>query len=50
MKPKYQLNNEKGSVMALAVVLLVLLTVLGIAVLTSSSIDTQIAGNRNNFV
>jgi PilX N-terminal len=39
-------KNEKGSVMVLAVVLLVLLTILGIAVLTSSSIDTQIAGNE----
>jgi len=46
MKQKLQLDNEKGSVMALAVVLLVLLTILGIAVLTSSSIDTQIAGNE----
>ena len=40
------LKNEKGSVMVLAVILLVLLTLLGIAVLTSSSIDTQIAGNE----
>ena len=46
MKQKFQLDNEKGSVMALTVVLLVLLTILGIAVLTSSSIDTQIAGNE----
>jgi len=46
MKQKCQLNNEKGSVMALTVVLLVLLTILGVAVLTSSSIDTQIAGNE----
>ena len=42
----FKLGNEKGSVMFLAVVLLVLLTILGIAVLTSSSIDTQIAGNE----
>ena len=46
MKKKLQLENEKGSVMVLAMVLLVLLTILGIAVLTSSSIDTQIAGNE----
>ena len=46
MKKKLQLENEKGSVMLLAVVLLVLLTILGISVLTSSSIDTQIAGNE----
>jgi len=32
--------------MVLAVILLVLLTLLGIAALTSSSIDTQIAGNE----
>jgi hypothetical protein len=46
MKQKFQLDNEKCSVMALSMVLLVLLTILGIAVLTSSSIDTQIAGNE----
>ena len=46
MKQKFQLDNEKGSVMALTLVLLVLLTILGISVLTSSSIDTQIAGNE----
>jgi len=40
------LDNEKGSVMILAVVMLMLLTILGIAVLTSSSIDTRIAGNE----
>jgi hypothetical protein len=40
------LKNEKGSIMVLAVILLVLLTLLGIAALTSSSIDTQIAGNE----
>ena len=40
------LENEKGSVMVLAVIMLVLLTILGIAALTSSSIDTQIAGNE----
>jgi Tfp pilus assembly protein PilX len=35
MKQKYQFDNDKGSVMILALVLLVLLTVMGIAVLTS---------------
>ncbi|MGD8981897.1 MAG: pilus assembly PilX N-terminal domain-containing protein [Desulfobacterales bacterium] len=46
MKQNFQLENEKGSVMILAVVFLVVLTILGIAVLTSSSIDIQIAGNE----
>jgi hypothetical protein len=40
------LENEKGSVMVLAVIMLVLLTLIGIAALTSSSIDTQISGNE----
>jgi hypothetical protein len=40
------LDNKKGSVMVLAMILLAVLTILGIAVLTSSSIDTQIAGNE----
>ena len=40
------LDNEKGSVMILAVFMLMLLTILGIAVLTSSNIDTRIAGNE----
>jgi len=46
MKQQFQCDNEEGSVMALTVVLLALLTILGIAVLTSSNIDTQIAGNE----
>lgn len=46
MKQKFQLENEKGSVMVLAVIMLVLLTLLDISALTSSSIDTQVAGNE----
>lgn len=46
MKHKFHLKYEKGSVMILAMILLALLTLLGMAVLTSSSIDTQIAGNE----
>ena len=46
MKQKIRLENEKGSVMVLAVIFLVLLTLLGMAALNSSSIDTQIAGNE----
>jgi hypothetical protein len=41
-----QLKNENGSVMVLAMILLMLLTLLGMAVLTLSSIDIQIAGNE----
>jgi hypothetical protein len=46
MKQQFQLKNEKGSVTVLAVVLLMLLTLLGMAVISTSSIETQIAGNE----
>ena len=46
MKEKYHPENEKGSITVLAVVLLMLLTLLGIAVTTTSSIEVQIAGNE----
>jgi hypothetical protein len=45
MKQKFQIENDKGSVTVLAVVLLMLLTLLGMAALSTSSIETQIAGN-----
>jgi len=46
MKQQFQLKNETGSVTILAVVLLVLLTLLGMAAISTSSIETQIAGNE----
>ena len=46
MKEKYLPKNEKGSVTVLAVVLLMLLTLIGIAATTTSSIEVQIAGNE----
>ena len=46
MKPKFMMANEKGSIMVLAVVLLFLLALLGMAALSTSSIETQIAGNE----
>jgi len=46
MKEKYLPKNEKVSVTVLAVVLLMLLTLLGIAATTTSSIEVQIAGNE----
>jgi PilX N-terminal len=46
MKQKFQIENDKGSVTVLAVVLLMLLTLLGMAALSTSSIETQIAGNE----
>jgi hypothetical protein len=49
MKHKIRLENEKGSVTVLAVILLVLLTLLGMAALSTSSIETQIAGNELRY-
>ncbi len=46
MKRIINMENEKGSVMVLAVVLLFLLTLLGVSALSTSSIETQIAGNE----
>ena len=45
MKERCLTANEKGSVTVLAVVMLALLTLLGIAATTTSSIEVQIAGN-----
>ena len=49
MKQKTRLENEKGSVTVLAVVLLMLLTLLGMAATTTSSIEVQIAGNELRY-
>ncbi|MGD9105406.1 MAG: PilX N-terminal domain-containing pilus assembly protein [Desulfobacterales bacterium] len=45
IKEKQYLNKEDGSVTVLALLLLALLTLLGIAVITTSSIEVQISGN-----
>ena len=44
-KPQHILRNETGSLMVIAVVLLMLLTVIGIAITTTTSIELQIAAN-----
>ena len=46
MNQKFQIENDNGSITVLAVVLLMLLTLLGMAALSTSSIETQIAGNE----
>ncbi len=38
-------NNEQGSVLVVALVILVLLTIIGISATTTTNIETQIAGN-----
>ena len=39
------LNNEKGSLMVIAIVILMLLTLIGIAITTTASLEMQIASN-----
>ena len=45
MKEKRLLRNDEGSVVAVALIMLVLVTLLGIAATTTSTIEVQIAGN-----
>jgi hypothetical protein len=50
MKDISLLKNEDGSVMIVALILLVLLTVLGIAAIQTSSTEVQIAANDNSYL
>lgn len=43
-------ENERGSVLVIALIILVLLTLIGISVTTTSEIETQIAGNEREYV
>ena len=43
--PLHIVNNEKGSLLVIAVVILMLLTLIGISITTTTSIELQIAGN-----
>jgi len=45
MKEKCPLKNDDGSVLVLALIMLVLLTLIGIAASRTASIDIQISGN-----
>ncbi len=49
MNQKFRMDNENGSVTVLAVVLLMLLTLLGMAATTTSSIEARIAGNELRY-
>jgi Tfp pilus assembly protein PilX len=46
MKEKTLLKNEDGSIIVLAMIMLVLLTLLGISATTTSTIEVQIAANE----
>jgi hypothetical protein len=49
MKDRCLLNNEDGSVLIVALIMLVLLTLIGISATTTSEIETKIAGNERVF-
>jgi hypothetical protein len=49
MKKMQSIKNERGSVLVIALIMLVLLTVLGITATSTSNIELQIAGNERNY-
>ena len=49
MKERFLLVNEDGSVLVVALIMLVLLTLIGISATTTSEIETKIAGNERTF-
>jgi hypothetical protein len=49
MQVKSTLSNEDGSILFLALIFLVLLTVLGFSATSTSTIEVQIAGNHARF-
>jgi hypothetical protein len=42
-------NNEEGSVLVVALIMLVLLTILGLSITTTSEVEMQIAGNERIY-
>jgi Tfp pilus assembly protein PilX len=50
MKDNTRIRNEEGSVIVLSMILLVLLTILGISVTRTSSIEVQIASNESQAI
>jgi Tfp pilus assembly protein PilX len=50
MKKTRRINNENGSVVVLALIMVVLLSLLGMAVTRTSSIDVQVSSNETRAV
>jgi Tfp pilus assembly protein PilX len=50
MEKTLRINDEKGSVVVLALIMVVLLSLLGMAVTRTTSIDVQVAGNEGRAV
>jgi Tfp pilus assembly protein PilX len=49
MNVKRLLQNEDGSVLVIAIIMLVLLTALGLSATTTSTVEIQIAGNQRKY-
>lgn len=49
MKTRNMLNNDKGSAIIIAVLVLVFLTIIGIAATSTSIFESQIIGNEHNY-
>ena len=49
MKQESQLRNEDGAVLVVALIVLVLVTILGITISSTSEVELQIAGNDMRY-
>jgi hypothetical protein len=49
MKQRFRLENEDGAVLVVALMMLVLLTILGISISSTSEVEQQIAGNERRY-
>ncbi len=49
MKQAHRLRNEDGTVLVIALMMLVLLTLLGISISSTSEVELQIAGNEMRY-
>ena len=49
MKPNFILKNERGSVVGIAMLVMVLVTLIGLAIVNTSSVELQIAGNERVY-
>jgi hypothetical protein len=49
MRQKSRFDNEEGAVLVIALMLLILLTILGVSISTTSEVELQIAGNERRY-
>jgi hypothetical protein len=49
MRRKSRFDNEEGAVLVIALMMLILLTILGVSISTTSEVELQIAGNERRY-